>query len=345
MQPSEDSLVHSVLVVDSEPEVLKEVRRLLEQEGFEVAVARSGETALKMIAHESPCLVLTDISLPDVGGLELLRAMRENHPDTPVILMTAMNDLDTARGALKHGAFHYVQKPLAADDLVVICRRAAETLRLKVENEALRRQALIHDRAASPGLRSSLRPERAALERAALVRVTHFVGEAISKTSTRALERVLGEPAPSVALTDVLAELLLEDAAEGEWAAALLHGARVQRDLLREAGGGLSASDVGTLLQIGRAAVDKRRRHGALLGLRLPNGDVVYPAAQFRKGDVVPGLEEVLGAFRIHDPWMQLDVLLARDEALGGRTGFEALAHRDLQAVKAVVSSTGDQGL
>jgi len=148
-----------------------------------------------------------------------------------------------------------------------------------------------------------------------------------------------------VAFTDVLAELLLDKAAAGgEWAEALLHGAQVQRDLLREAGGTLSASDVGNLLGIGRAAVDKRRRQGALLGLRLPSGDVVYPVAQFAKSDVLPGLPDVLGAFRLQDTWMQLDVLLANDQALGGRTAFEALADGDVDQVRAVVSSVGEQG-
>jgi CheY-like chemotaxis protein len=345
MKPSINALDRSVLVVNNEAETIERARLLLEKEGFAVAVAQSGETALKMIEDEKPSLVLTDISLPNIGGLETLEAMREHYPDTPVILITGTADLDAARTAVQKGAFHYLQKPWAAEDLVMICRRAAETLQLRVENKMLKQQTMRDLTVASPWLRPSSRPERAAMERAALVRVGHFVGDAISKTSTRVLEQALGESAPSVALTDLLAEVLLEDAADGEWAAALLRGAQVQRDLLRNAGGGLSASEVGTLLGIGRAAVDKRRRQGALFGLRLPNGDVVYPAAQFRKGDVVPGLAEVLGAFRIHDPWMQLDMLLAPEQALSGRTAFEALGDGDVQSVKTVVSSTGDQGL
>ena len=334
-----------VLIVDDEPKILKHSRHVLEKAGFEVAVARSGEAALKIIASDNPQLVLTEISLPDVGGVEILRMVRENYPDTPVILIAEKAELDTARSAVRQGAFDYIQKPLAASDLVAICRRAAEAPQPRVENEMLKPATVREIPGTSPGLRSSSRPERAAMERAALARLTHFMGEALSKTSTRVLEQVLGEPAPGVAVMDVLTEVLLEDAAGGQWAAALLRGAQVQRDLLREAGGALSSNDVGRLLGIGRAAVDKRRRHGALLGLKLPNGDIVYPAAQFRKGDVLPGLTEVLGVFRFHDPWMQLDVLLARDQALGGRTAFEALTDSDVQLVKTVVSSMGEQGL
>lgn len=345
MEVSEQLLRRTVLVVDDEPKILKHACRLLKKAGFAVAVARSGEAALKILAHDNPQLVLTEISLPDIGGIEILRVVREKYPDTLVILITAKVELDTARSAVRQGAFHYIQKPLAAGDLVAICRRAAETVQLKVENRMLKEATVRDLPGASPGFRASSRPERAAMERAALARVIHFMGEAISKTSTRVLEQVLGEPAPSVGLTGVLSEVLLEDAAGGEWASALLRGARVQRDLLREAGGALSANDVGGLLGIGRAAVDKRRRQGALLGLKLPKGDVVYPAAQFGKRDVLPGLTEVLRAFRIQDPWMQLDVLVARDEALRGRTAFEALADGDVQLVKTVVSSTGEQGL
>jgi len=344
MNLPDDVSARSVLVVDDEPDVVRDARRLLEDDGFAVTAAQSGEAALKLLEQANLQLVLLDLSLSDSDDTDLLTAVQAIDPDMPVILITTHDQLEEARRAVRHGAFQYIQKPLAADDLVAACRRAIETVQLRVENRILK-QATNRipplDR-----LVFSARPERAAMERAALTRVTQFMGEAISKTSTRVLEQALGESTSDVAFTDVLAEILLDDAAAGgEWAEALLRGAQVQRDLLQEAGGTLSASDVGTLLGIGRAAVDKRRRQGALLGLRLPSGDFVYPAAQFAKGDVVPGLPDVLGAFRIQDPWMQLDVLLGHDESLGGRTAFEALADGDVDQVKAVVSSAGEQGL
>lgn len=332
----------SVLVVDDKGEVLKQIRRVLKRQGFEVATAKSAEAALQAMDDEEPDLVVMDISMPGVSGLEVLKAARQRHPDFPVIFLTAKHEVARARDALGRGAFDYVQRPFATEDLVASCRRAVEMLQLKWENKVLR-EGIIPEPPTSAS--RAVRPERAAMERAALARITAFVGQAISKASTRALEQALGEAASSMALTGVLAEALLEDATEGEWAAALLRGAQVNRELLREAGGTLSASEVGTLLGISRAAVDKRRRQGSLLGLKLPSGDIAYPGAQFNKKDVLPGLPEVLGSFHIQDPWMRLDVLLARDESLGGRTSFKALADGDVELVKSLVSAFGDQGL
>ena len=345
MELTENLPARSVLLVDHEPEFLNQARRLLEQGGFVVTAAESGKAALNVIEHEHPQIVITDVSLPDGKGIDILMAVQANYPETLVIMITAKEDLGEARNAVRQGAFHYIQKPLAADDLLMSCQRAGETLRLRVENKILKLATSGTLAGISQTVRSSSRPERAAMERAALVRVTQFMGEAISKASIRVLEQALGELASDVALTDVLSEVLVKSAAGGEWAAALLRGAQVQRDLLREAGGTLSASEVGNLLGIGRAAVDKRRRQGALLGLKMPSGDFVYPTAQFAKNDALPGLPAVLSAFYIQDPWMQLDALLARDEALGGRTAFEALADGDVERVKTTVSSFGEQGL
>lgn len=332
----------SVLVVEDEADVLRQIRRVLKRLGFEVATARSGEAALRAMDDQEPDLLLMDIAMPDMDGLEVLKAVRERHKDFPVILTTAKSHLAQARHALGRGAFDYIQKPLVTEDLVAHCRRAIDMFQLKWENRALRK-GLIPEM--PTGVSGAVRPERAAMERAALARVKSFVDQVISKASTRTLEQALGETAPTMVLTDVLEEALLEDAPEGEWAATLLRGVQVKRDMLREAGGTLSANEVGVLLGITRAAVDKRRRQGTLLGLRLPNGDIAYPAAQFNKGDVLAGLSEVLSAFQIQDPWMQLDVLLARDKLLKGRTSFEALAGGDVELVKSAVSASGDQGL
>jgi hypothetical protein len=184
------------------------------------------------------------------------------------------------------------------------------------------------------------------MERAALARITAYVSEAIAKAPTRVLERALSEySAPGVLANLAASELLYDSSIEGEWASALLQGARVKSELLEEAGGALSAQQVSEFLGIGRAAVDKRRRQGTLLGLKLPSGDVVYPAGQFGRRDVLPNLPEVLAAFRVQDSWMQLDFLLGRHDALAGRTGFEALAAGDVEKVKHLAASVGEQGL
>ncbi len=340
-----DSFAPSVLLVDDESDVVEEARHVLERAGLAVKTAKSGKAALGFIEHERPHLVITDVSLLDAAGVDVLRAVRAMNPAAPVIVLTAHGQLAEARLAVQQGAFHYIQKPFAPEELLLLCKRALENLELKLENARLRKVTSNATMGVSDKVRFSPRPERAAMERAALVRVTQFIGDAVTKASTNVLEQALGEPAPDEALVDVLGETLVRDATGGEWAAALLRGAKVQRDLLQQAGGGLSSSQVGNLLGISRAAVDKRRRQGALLGLKLPSGVFVYPSAQFEKNDVLPGLPDVLSAFHVEDPWMQLDALLARDEALRGRSPFKALADGDVERVKAVVSSYGKQGL
>jgi CheY-like chemotaxis protein len=345
MEQTETLSAPSILLVDEEPESLSDVRHVLEEAGFAVTAAESGRAALNLIRHEAPQLVLTEISLPDRTGRDILMAIKSTYPDIPVIMMIHEDEVTAARDAIRHGAFDYIQKPWDVEDLLTTCRRAAETGRLRVEIKMLKRATSAPLAHASRAFAVSLRPERAAMERAALVRVTRFIGDAIARASTRVLEQALGEPESDATLTDVLTEVLVKDAAGGDWAAALLRGAQVQRDLLRDAGGTLNASGVAGLLGISRAAVDKRRRQAALLGLRLPNGDFAYPAAQFARNDALPGLSEVLRAFHVKDPWMQLDVLLTRDQAWGGSTGFQALADGNVEGVKTVVSSFGEHGL
>src|SRR5256712_4128232 len=85
-------------------------------------------------------IVLTDIKMPGVSGTEILAAVRDQDPETPVILMTAQASLQSAIQAVNQGAFYYIQKPFSNDDLVAICRRAAEQRLLKAENKQLKQE-------------------------------------------------------------------------------------------------------------------------------------------------------------------------------------------------------------
>jgi DNA-binding response OmpR family regulator len=333
----------SILLVDDESETRNRIRRLLEKFGFEVAVAENAEAGVSNVPRSHPDLVVMNISGHRRGGLDLLEAVHHHDPDTPVIVMTADKNVPEA---VRHAAFHYIRKPFSDDELVSLCKRAVENWHLKVENKQLK-QLIENSGVAATLARSSasVRPERAALERATVTRMIQFAREAIARLSTPVLEHALAVPAAPQTITEVMRGVLLQDPVEGEWAAALLEGAQVQRDLLEQAGGALSADDVGSFLGIRRAAVDKRRRQGTLLGIKLPSNDVVYPAAQFGSGDVLPGLPDALSAFRIDDPWMQLDTLLAKHDLLGGRTGFDALKDGDVERVKQLVASVGEQGL
>ena len=135
-----DNLRPTILVVDDESAILDTVRILLKNEGFDVTVAQGGKAGLDQLGQKAFHVVLSDIRMPGAGGIDILKAAREKDPDTPVVLMTAQAELRTAIEAVNQGAFHYIQKPFTNDDLVAICRRAAETRQLKSENKSLKKE-------------------------------------------------------------------------------------------------------------------------------------------------------------------------------------------------------------
>jgi two-component system response regulator HydG len=136
----------SVLVVDDEVAILDTLRILLRNEGFDPHLAHGGRKAIDQIATLRPDIVLTDIRMPNVGGVEVLAAARESDPDVPVILMTAQATLQSAMQAVNAGAFYYIQKPFRNDELVAILRRAAEHRRLRVENISLKQEIRRRDK-------------------------------------------------------------------------------------------------------------------------------------------------------------------------------------------------------
>jgi DNA-binding NtrC family response regulator len=136
----------SVLIIDDESGILDTLRILLKKEGFEVATAQGGKAGLDQIRAGTHDIILTDVRMPQVSGLDILQAAREQDPMTPVILMTAQASLQTAIGAVNAGAFYYIQKPFANDELVAILRRACEYRAVKVENKHLKQEIRRKDR-------------------------------------------------------------------------------------------------------------------------------------------------------------------------------------------------------
>ncbi len=136
----------NVLIVDDESAILETLRILLRNEGFEPHTAHGGRQALDTLGALRPDIVLTDIRMPSVGGVEVLAASRETDPDVPVILMTAQATLQSAMQAVNAGAFYYIQKPFGNDELIAILRRAAEHRRLRVENKSLKQEIRRRDR-------------------------------------------------------------------------------------------------------------------------------------------------------------------------------------------------------
>ena len=130
----------TVLVIDDEAGILDSLRILLKNEGFSVHTALGGKAGLDMIPQLKPDIVLSDVRMPTVDGVQVLQGARANDPDTPVILMTAQATLQSAMQAVNQGAFYYIQKPFKNDELVAILRRAAEHRNLRVENKSLKQE-------------------------------------------------------------------------------------------------------------------------------------------------------------------------------------------------------------
>ncbi|MFN8579498.1 MAG: sigma-54 dependent transcriptional regulator [Gemmatimonadaceae bacterium] len=128
----------NVLVIDDEAGILDSLRILLKNEGFAPHVALGGRAGLEQIAAVAPDIVLTDVRMPNVSGLEILSAVRQRDADTPVILMTAQATLQSAMQAVNEGAYYYIQKPFRNDEMIAILRRASEHRKLKVENHSLK---------------------------------------------------------------------------------------------------------------------------------------------------------------------------------------------------------------
>jgi two-component system response regulator HydG len=141
----------NVLVIDDESSILESLRILLRNEGFTPHVALGGRQGLEQLEALSPDIVLTDVRMPSVTGIEILSAVRRQDAAIPVILMTAQATLQSAMQAVNEGAFYYIQKPFRNDDLVAILRRAAEHRRLRVENRSLKQE--IRRRDSSSGAR------------------------------------------------------------------------------------------------------------------------------------------------------------------------------------------------
>jgi DNA-binding NtrC family response regulator len=126
-----------ILVVDDEKLIRWTLRERLEGAGYAVSEAGTGTEALLKF-DEGADLVLLDFKLPDIDGLEVLRRMRDRHPDTLVILITALASVENAVEAMKRGAWHYLNKPIDVDELLLHVGKALETTRLRREVRSLR---------------------------------------------------------------------------------------------------------------------------------------------------------------------------------------------------------------
>src|SRR5579862_8034432 len=133
-----------ILIVDDERLVRWSLRQRCEEWGYHVVEAESGEPGLKVAQHESPDLVLLDVRMPDLSGLEVLDQLKKNGDARAVIMITADPQLDDVKSALKLGAYDFVGKPLDFDELRVTIQNALEANRLRTEVRSLRGEVRRH---------------------------------------------------------------------------------------------------------------------------------------------------------------------------------------------------------
>jgi two-component system NtrC family response regulator len=127
-----------ILLVEDDISVRRVIRMQLEEAGYEVAVAADGEEAETIINERRPKLVITDLRMPGMGGMELLRRVRDEHVETTVIMITAFGSVETAVEAMKAGAYDYVTKPIDYEALELVVHRAMERQNLLDEVRNLR---------------------------------------------------------------------------------------------------------------------------------------------------------------------------------------------------------------
>ena len=126
-----------ILIVDDQPAELEMIKDILDRDGYEVVAVGSGEEALQLV-HQAFDLLLTDIVMPHMGGLELIKAFQEESPDTVLVLVTAYASVETARAAMQQGAYDYIVKPFDRTEICDAVAKALERKRLADENSRLK---------------------------------------------------------------------------------------------------------------------------------------------------------------------------------------------------------------
>jgi DNA-binding NtrC family response regulator len=129
-----------ILVIDDELIVCESCQRILEEEGLEVEIALSGAEAFAKMKENPFDIVITDLKMPGMDGMEVLRTIRKEYPDTFVIMITGFSTVETAVEAMKLGAFDYIPKPFTPDEVSIVVKKAIEQKNLLLENIYLRQE-------------------------------------------------------------------------------------------------------------------------------------------------------------------------------------------------------------
>ncbi|HDN95412.1 MAG TPA: sigma-54-dependent Fis family transcriptional regulator [Nitrospirae bacterium] len=128
----------NILIIDDEKNIIETLSSILDDEGYNVVTASSGENGLKMFSKHNPDIILLDIWMPDMDGLETLKQIRTKDKEISIIMISGHSNIDTAVQAIKLGAYDFLEKPLSLDKVLIIIKRALEKQNLEKENIALK---------------------------------------------------------------------------------------------------------------------------------------------------------------------------------------------------------------
>src|SRR3954465_6130815 len=243
----------TVLVVDDEPSNLASIEKIFQRDGMRVLTADGAKAALEGARKHRVQVVLTDLMMPGVSGIELLRALKQLSPDTEVVMMTAYGTVETAVQAMREGAYDFVEKPLKRMTIVKSVRKAAERQSLVAENKSLRNEIKLLTKreivGSSPALRRVLDVATQAAPSSATVLVLGESGTGKELVARFIHERSARSRGPFVAVNcSAIPETILEGELFGHERGAFT-GALSRREgrFARAAGGTLFLDEIGEL--------------------------------------------------------------------------------------------------
>jgi two-component system response regulator AtoC len=243
-----------ILIVDDEENIRLVLRTLLRKNGYEVEVADSGEGAIPLLDSFGPDVVITDVRMPKMGGMDLLAMIRaKQHPAT-VIVMSAYGNVDLALEAIKAGAYDYVSKPFKPDEIVLTLKKAEEREALRRENRALKEQIqkeaqFEHILAKSPQMEAVFRTITKVADFKTTVLISGESGVGKELVAKAIHSRSQRSKAPFVAVNcGAIPENLLESELFGHKKGAFTDASQDRRGLFEEASGGtLFLDEIGEL--------------------------------------------------------------------------------------------------